>query len=104
LLDLAGQGHLDLSHVKVLVLDEADEMLDLGFLPDVEKIISQTPETRQTMLFSATMPAAIVGLSRRYLRQPLNIRAESPDETQTVPTTAQFVYRAHNLDKDEMIA
>ncbi|TDE08774.1 DEAD/DEAH box helicase [Jiangella asiatica] len=104
LLDLAGQGHLDLGHVKVLVLDEADEMLDLGFLPDVEKLISLTPELRQTMLFSATMPAAIVGLARRYMRHPVNIRAESPDETQTVPTTAQFVYRAHNLDKDELIA
>ena len=57
LLDLADQGHLDLGHVKVLVLDEADKMLDLGFLPDVEKIVGLTPELRQTMLFSATMPA-----------------------------------------------
>ncbi|MBB5785847.1 DEAD/DEAH box helicase [Jiangella mangrovi] len=104
LLDLAAQGHLDLSHVKVLVLDEADEMLDLGFLPDVEKLIAATPELRQTMLFSATMPAAVIGLARRYMRHPVNIRAESPDDTQTVPTTAQFVYRAHQLDKDEMVA
>ena len=58
LLDLVDRGALDLSHVKVLVLDEADEMLDLGFLPDVERLLSLTPETRQTMLFSATMPAA----------------------------------------------
>jgi superfamily II DNA/RNA helicase len=104
LLDLADQGHLDLGHVKVLVLDEADEMLDLGFLPDVEKIVGLTPELRQTMLFSATMPAAVVSLARRYMRHPLNVRAESPDETQTVPATAQFVYRAHSLDKDEIIA
>ncbi|WP_238992331.1 DEAD/DEAH box helicase [Jiangella ureilytica] len=104
LLDLAAQGHLDLGHVKVLVLDEADEMLDLGFLPDVEKLIAATPELRQTMLFSATMPAAVIGLARRYMRHPVNIRAESPDQTQTVPTTAQFVYRAHQLDKDEMVA
>jgi superfamily II DNA/RNA helicase len=104
LLDLAGQGHLDLRHVKVLVLDEADEMLDLGFLPDVEKIVGLTPELRQTMLFSATMPAAVVSLARRYMRHPLNIRAESPDQAQTVPTTAQFVYRAHSLDKEEIIA
>ena len=55
LLDLAARGALDLSHVKVLVLDEADEMLDLGFLPDVERLIARTPELRQTMLFSATM-------------------------------------------------
>nr|WP_298324641.1 DEAD/DEAH box helicase [Haloactinopolyspora sp.] len=104
LLDLANRGDLDLGHIKVLVLDEADEMLDLGFLPDVEKIISQTPELRQTMLFSATMPAAVVSLARRYMRHPLNIRAESPDETATVPATAQFVYRAHQLDKEEMLA
>lgn len=104
LLDLADQGHLDLSHVKALVLDEADKMLDLGFLPDVEKLIGLTSELRQTMLFSATMPAAVVSLSRRYLRQPVNIRAESAEETQTVPNTAQFVYRAHQLDKEEMVA
>ncbi|WP_205856374.1 DEAD/DEAH box helicase, partial [Phytoactinopolyspora endophytica] len=104
LLDLAAQGHLDLGHIKVLVLDEADEMLDLGFLPDVEKIVALTPELRQTMLFSATMPGAVVSLARRYMRHPLNIRAESSEETQTVPSTAQFVYRAHNLDKEEMVA
>ncbi|WP_216853755.1 DEAD/DEAH box helicase [Phytoactinopolyspora halotolerans] len=104
LLDLAAQGHLDLGHIKVLVLDEADEMLDLGFLPDVEKIVALTPELRQTMLFSATMPAAVVSLARRYMRHPLNIRAESAEDTQTVPATAQFVYRAHNLDKEEMVA
>ena len=104
LLDLADQGHLDLGHVKVLVLDEADKMLDLGFLPDVEKIVGLTPELRQTMLFSATMPAGVVGLARRYMRHPLNVRAESAEENQTVPATAQFVYRAHALDKDEIIA
>ncbi|HEX6338878.1 MAG TPA: DEAD/DEAH box helicase [Jiangellaceae bacterium] len=104
LLDLADQGYLELGQIKVLVLDEADEMLDLGFLPDVEKLIALTPELRQTMLFSATMPAEVVSLARRYLRHPLNIRAESPDETQTVPATAQFVYRAHPLDKEEIIA
>lgn len=104
LLDLADQGHLDLGHVKVLVLDEADKMLDLGFLPDVEKLIGLTPELRQTMLFSATMPGAVVSLARRYMRRPVNVRAESPDEAQTVPTTAQFVYRTHQLDKDELVA
>src|ERR1700710_1614347 len=78
-------------------------MLDLGFLPDVEKILSKTPETRQTMLFSATMPAAIVTLARRHLRHPMIIRAESSYENATVPATAQFIYVAHDLDKPEMI-
>ena len=104
LLDLANRGALDLSHVKSLVLDEADEMLDLGFLPDVEKLLSKTPETRQTMLFSATMPSAIVGLARNHMRHPMNIRAESSDASQMVPATAQFVYQAHDLDKPEIIA
>ncbi len=104
LLDLANRRVLDLSHVKVLVLDEADEMLDLGFLPDVEKLIAKTPETRQTMLFSATMPGAIVSLARTHMRHPVNIRAESADDSQTVPATAQFVYRAHDLDKPEVVA
>lgn len=104
LLDLADRGALDLSHIKVLVLDEADEMLDLGFLPDVERILAKTPELRQTMLFSATMPSAIVSLARRHLRHPLNIRAESAHEQHTVPTTAQFVYQAHDLDKPEVVA
>jgi superfamily II DNA/RNA helicase len=104
LLDLADRGALDLSHIKVLVLDEADEMLDLGFLPDVERILAKTPELRQTMLFSATMPAAIVSLARRHLRHPVNIRAESAEDTMMVPTTAQFVYQAHDLDKPEIVA
>ena len=104
LLDLANRGALDLSHVKVLVLDEADEMLDLGFLPDVERILSKTPATRQTMLFSATMPGAIVSLARTHMRHPVNIRAESSAETHMVPATAQFIYQVHDLDKVEMLA
>ncbi|QIK67421.1 DEAD/DEAH box helicase [Nocardioides sp. HDW12B] len=104
LLDLANRGALDLSHVKVLVLDEADEMLDLGFLPDVERILSKTPATRQTMLFSATMPGAIVALARTHMRHPVNIRAESAAETHMVPATAQFIYQVHDLDKVEMLA
>jgi superfamily II DNA/RNA helicase len=103
LIDLANRRALDLSHVHALVLDEADEMLDLGFLPDVEKLISMTPETRQTMLFSATMPAAIVGLARHHMRHPMNIRAESSYDTTMVPATAQFIYLAHDLDKPEII-
>ena len=104
LIDLMNRRALDISHVKSLVLDEADEMLDLGFLPDVERLLRQTPETRQTMLFSATMPAAIVALARTHMRHPMNIRAESgDDDSQMVPATAQFIYQAHDLDKPEMI-
>ncbi|MFB7270348.1 DEAD/DEAH box helicase [Streptomyces sp. NPDC056244] len=105
LLDLAGQKKLDLSHVRALVLDEADEMLDLGFLPDVEKIIQLLPPKRQTMLFSATMPGAVIGLARRYMSQPTHISATSPDdEGATVANTTQRVYRAHSMDKPEMVA
>jgi superfamily II DNA/RNA helicase len=104
LLDLANQRALDLSGVKILVLDEADEMLDLGFLPDVERIVAQVATVRQTMLFSATMPAPVVTLARRYLRHPTHVRAESPDESAMVPTTSQFVFRAHHLDKPEVLA
>jgi superfamily II DNA/RNA helicase len=103
LLDLCKQRRLDLSHVKSLVLDEADEMLDLGFLPDVERLISDTPVNRQTMLFSATMPGPVIALARRYLRTPTNIRAESTADT-TVPLTKQHVFRAHQLDKIECLA
>ncbi len=105
LLDLAQQGLLKLGHVRSLVLDEADEMLDLGFLPDVEKLMSLTPDGRQTMLFSATMPGAVVSLARRYMTQPTHIRASDPTDTgATVLATAQFVYRAHAMDKVEMVA
>lgn len=105
LLDLAGQKKLNLKHVKSLVLDEADEMLDLGFLPDVEKIIDMLPAKRQTMLFSATMPGAVIGLARRYMSRPTHIRATAPDdEGATVANIKQFVYRAHNMDKPEMVA
>ena len=104
LLDLAGQRHLDLSGLRSLVLDEADKMLDLGFLPDVERILELTPPTRQTMLFSATMPGDVVQLARRHLRQPLHVRAEHGDEPDLVPLTVQHVFRAHQMDKIEMLA
>ncbi|MGQ4361053.1 DEAD/DEAH box helicase [Streptomyces sp. SAS_272] len=105
LLDLAGQKKLDLKHIRSLVLDEADEMLDLGFLPDVEKIINMLPAKRQTMLFSATMPGAVIGLARRYMSQPTHINATSPDDAgRTVANTKQHVYRAHNMDKPEMVS
>ena len=103
LLDLAQQGHLQLGGLSVLVLDEADEMLDLGFLPDIERILRQIPDDRQSMLFSATMPGPIITLARTFMNQPTHIRAEAPHSAATHDTTEQFVYRAHALDKVEMV-
>jgi superfamily II DNA/RNA helicase len=104
LLDLAEQRYLVLGKVRVLVLDEADEMLDLGFLPDIERILQMVPEKRQTMLFSATMPGPIIKLARNFLNRPTHIRAEEPDATAIHERTRQFVYRAHAMDKVEVLA
>ncbi len=105
LLDLAQQGHLSLAHARAVVLDEADEMLDLGFLPDVERLLSMTPAGRHTMLFSATMPGAVVALARRYMSQPTHIRASEPDDAGAiVKAIKQHVYRAHAMDKVEVLA
>src|SRR5271166_7070214 len=102
LLDLAERRHLDLGAIQALVLDEADKMLDLGFLPDVERIVRLTPDSRQTMLFSATMPGDVVTLARRHMRRPTNIRAEEPNESAPPPLTRQHVYRTHSLDRIEV--
>lgn len=105
LIDLMDRGILDLAHVTTVVLDEADEMLDLGFLPDVEKILARTRSDRQTMLFSATMPGAVVALARRYMTKPTHIRAQDPgDETMTVTSVKQVVYRTHALNKVEVVS
>src|SRR5690606_13875126 len=103
LLDLASQRLLSLKEVQTMVLDEADKMLDLGFLPDIEKIFAQVPEVRHTMLFSATMPGPIVALARRFMQRPIHIRATDPDEGLTQANIKHIVYRAHSLDKDEVI-
>jgi superfamily II DNA/RNA helicase len=104
LLDLAQQGHLQLGGLSMLVLDEADEMLDLGFLPDIERILRQIPAERQAMLFSATMPDPIIMLARTFMNQPTHIRAEAPHSAATHDTTEQFAYRAHALDKVELVS
>jgi superfamily II DNA/RNA helicase len=104
LLDLVNRRNLNLSAVQAMVLDEADKMLDLGFLPDVERIINRTPDTRQTMLFSATMPGEVVTLARRHMRRAVNIRAEEPDESQSPAAIEQHVFRTHHLDKIEVLA
>ena len=105
LIDLMERGVLSLDHVTTVVLDEADEMLDLGFLPDVEKILARTRPDRQTMLFSATMPGAVVALARRYMSKPTHIRAQDPgDESMTVTSVKQVVYRTHALNKVEVVS
>ncbi|GAA3350722.1 hypothetical protein GCM10020358_77700 [Amorphoplanes nipponensis] len=104
LLDLAKQKQLKLGSIKALVLDEADRMLDLGFLEDVEKILAMLPSERQTMLFSATMPDPIVALSRRFLHHPVTIHAGHTSESGPSPLTKQVVYRTHPLNKLEMVA
>jgi superfamily II DNA/RNA helicase len=104
LLDLTQQGHLVLGNVRILVLDEADEMLDLGFLPDIERLMAMVPAQRQTMLFSATMPGPIVSLARTFLTQPVQIRAEHGTEKPRTDHIEQFVYRAHAMDKIEVLA
>jgi superfamily II DNA/RNA helicase len=105
LLDLYRQGQLKLKNVSRVVLDEADEMLDLGFLPDVEKIFTSTPARQQTMLFSATMPGDIIALARRFMNQPVHIRTQdNEDEGAVVSRIEQHVVRAHAMDKIEMLA
>jgi superfamily II DNA/RNA helicase len=89
LLDLVEQHHLALAGVRILVLDEADEMLDLGFLPDIEKLLTMLPARRQTMLFSATMPGPIVALARTFMDQPVQIRAEN----ETMYGCSEVVYQ-----------
>jgi superfamily II DNA/RNA helicase len=104
LLDLSQQGYLVLGNVRCLVLDEADEMLDLGFLPDIEKLMAMLPAARQTMLFSATMPGPIVSLARQFLNQPMQIRAEAENSIPATEHVDQFAYRAHAMDKVEVLA
>jgi superfamily II DNA/RNA helicase len=103
LIDLHNQKLIDFTAINYLVLDEADRMLDLGFLPDIEKIFSILPKEKQTLMFSATMPCEILSLTRRYQERPIHIRVSDPDEGKTKAAIKQFVYRAHSMDKDEVV-
>lgn len=84
LLDHISQGTIDLSHLELLVLDEADQMFDMGFLPDIRRILKHLPSQRQTMLFSATMPAEIRGLAREILRDPVTVQVDTVAPAATV--------------------
>jgi ATP-dependent RNA helicase DeaD len=97
LLDLIERKALNIKHVRTLVLDEADEMLNMGFMEDVEKILSETPPERQTALFSATLPPRIRSLANRFMRDPQSITIKR--ETLTLESTEQRYYLVHEADK-----
>ena len=101
LLDLAGQRHVDLSEVSVLVLDEADRLLDMGFIRDVKRIVALTPKSRQSLLFSATMPKEVAALARELLKDPIRVDV-SPKEV-TVKEIDQRVVMVDNGDKQRML-
>ena len=101
LLDLIGQGHVDLSYVQFLVLDEADRMLDMGFIRDIRKILALIPEDRQSLLFSATMPSSIVELSRDMLYEP--VRVEVSPESSTVEAIEQSLMFVMKKDKRDLL-
>lgn len=101
LLDLVGQGYVDLSMICVLVLDEADRLLDMGFIPDVKRIVQQTPKSRQSLLFSATMSKGVSQLARNMLRDP--IRVDVSPKQPTVKKIDQRVIMVENPDKLEVL-
>ncbi|MBI2172216.1 MAG: DEAD/DEAH box helicase [Chloroflexi bacterium] len=97
LMDHLGRGNLRLDQARTVVLDEADQMLDIGFAPDIERILRQTPRSRQTLLFSATMPEPIKRLARRYMRDPQWVRAGG--EARPVEQVEQVYYEVAERDK-----
>ncbi|MFI5505572.1 DEAD/DEAH box helicase [Corynebacterium kutscheri] len=104
LLDLYKRKALLLDQVAILVLDEADEMLDLGFLPDIERLLEALTHEHQTMLFSATMPGPILTLARAFMQHPVHIRAENIGDSQTNADIEQIVFQAHRMDKTAVTA
>ncbi|MEO6594855.1 MAG: DEAD/DEAH box helicase, partial [Planctomycetota bacterium] len=102
LLDLMKQRHVDLSAVEILVLDEADRMLDMGFLPDVRRILSTLPKDRQSLLFSATMPQDITALAKNLLRDPLRVEVTPP--AATADRIEQRLYYVAKVQKRDLLA
>ena len=100
--DLIGQGHVDLSHLEVFVLDEADRMLDMGFVHDVKKVLRYLPARRQNLLFSATMPREIEELAATILKRPVNVKVNPP--ASTVDRIDQSVYKVEKADKKRLLA
>jgi ATP-dependent RNA helicase RhlE len=101
LLDLMGQGHVHLSDVEIFILDEADRMLDMGFVHDVRRVVAEVPTDRQTLLFSATMPNSIVKLSRSVLRDP--VRVEVTPSATTAEKVRQAVLFVEKADKRKLL-
>ena len=98
LLDLMNQGHIDLARVEILILDEADQMLDMGFIHDLRRIVAQVPRHRQTLMFSATMPDEIRRLAGQWLRNPVHVQVSpvaSPAEK--VRQSVYYVEPLHKL-------
>ncbi len=102
LLDLMNQGHVDLAGIQVLVLDEADRMLDMGFIPDIRRIVAKVPTRRQTLLFSATMPAEIRELAHALLHDPAQVQVAPP--AATADGIDQSLYFVNQRDKSELLA
>lgn len=104
LLDLHSRGDLDLSEIGVLVLDEADEMLDLGFRPQIEKLLRALTNPHQAMLFSATMSGEVLSLARTFTNKAVNIRVEQATEATTHDKITQVAFLCHRLDRDDVVA
>ena len=101
LLDHINRHTLKLANLKTLVLDEADEMLDMGFIEDIEKIVEQAPEGRQTLLFSATMPQQIMKLANKFMHEPVTVKIKSKELT--ADTVEQYYVRAKDYEKFDIM-
>src|SRR5215471_17055315 len=102
LLDHASQRNVDLRHVEILVLDEADRMLDMGFLPDIKRVLALLPPQRQNLLFSATLPPDIVTLANRLLSSPVRVEVAPPNAT--ADRIEQVVYFAEKAEKRALLS